>query len=432
MNLSNLSFDALPPISIPFRYFITACCFVIVAALLLLMIGEQIWVSRWHPYMIMLTHMFTLGFITMVMKGAIIQMLPVISGVGVAKVTPIGTWCHMLFSIGTLAMIGGLFSTSQFLLTVAMISLTISFSVYIVAIGAVLFKRLSEGDTITGIRCAVVALVITAILGILLLSRTLGYPLITSEKSYTNIHVVSGFSWISLLIIAVSFQVIPMFHVAPRFAKWLMKTLPLTVLLSLILLLFVKTTTLNIKTAAQWLLMLNCIYSTNLLIIIAKRKRKIPDTTINFWRVGAASIWVITGYFFIPTQYLPVILQAKSDILIGAIFIYFFATSIIIGMLIKIMPFLSYTHLQQACLVDFSAMKYLPNMHELISKQQSKTLFILHLLCGCSLLLTILLPHFANLFAMSLLIEFSWLLYLMVNTCVVYYQCQQKIHSTAS
>ena len=59
--MNGLSFNALPPIDLPFRFFLTAPIFVILCAVLILLTGESLWLSRWQPSMLALTHGFTLG-----------------------------------------------------------------------------------------------------------------------------------------------------------------------------------------------------------------------------------------------------------------------------------------------------------------------------------------------------------------------------------
>ena len=81
MNLSGLSFNALPTIDLPFRFFISAPIFMLACVGLVFYGGESLWLSRWHPLMLALTHGFTLGFLTMVMLGALLQLLPVIAGI---------------------------------------------------------------------------------------------------------------------------------------------------------------------------------------------------------------------------------------------------------------------------------------------------------------------------------------------------------------
>jgi len=119
--------------------------------------------------------------------------------------------------------------------------------------------------------------------------------------------------------------------------------------------------------------------------------------------------------------------QNKLSMLLAAAFIYFFIISVILGMILKIMPFLSYTQLQQRCLSDFSMMQHLPNMHDFISKKQGGNLLIFHLLTGCLLIATIMQPYLHSLLAIGLLLEFSWLLWLMIKTCTVYSQASKKM-----
>ena len=80
MRMSGLALDSLPPIHIPFRFFLTAPWFGILAAMVLLFSGPELWTSHWNPALIGLTHLFTLGFMTMTMLGALFQLLPVLSG----------------------------------------------------------------------------------------------------------------------------------------------------------------------------------------------------------------------------------------------------------------------------------------------------------------------------------------------------------------
>ena len=80
MNMSGLSFNALPPIDLPFRFFISAPLFIIACALLILFSGEALWLSRWQANMLALTHGFTLGFLTMVMMGHYYNFCPLLAG----------------------------------------------------------------------------------------------------------------------------------------------------------------------------------------------------------------------------------------------------------------------------------------------------------------------------------------------------------------
>ena len=75
-----LSFSQAPPILVPFRFFLSAPLFGLLAALLALWYGPSLMDSRWQSSVLALTHLMTLGFLGMAMVGAMMQMLPVVAG----------------------------------------------------------------------------------------------------------------------------------------------------------------------------------------------------------------------------------------------------------------------------------------------------------------------------------------------------------------
>ncbi len=431
MNLAGLSFQTLPPIDLPFRFFITAPLFIIVCAFLVLYSAESLWISRWHPHTLALTHGFTLGFLTMVMMGALLQLLPVIAGIGIPYPRYIASFSHALVSIGTLCLMLGFVLDHPWLLIIAMCSLALGIGLYVIALIWVLVKKLSQGDSIIGFRLAIGALLLVLLLGSMLLARNLGLnsifsaynlPIIPATEHLTNMHALWGLvGWAGLLIIAVSFQVIPMFHVAPSFPKAISRYLTATVFIFLILFIFLPTI------AMPLIVISHGVFALSLFTVISKRKRKVADTSIRYWQLAALSLLVMNVMYFIPDSLWHEFIIKDKTILLAAIFIYFYLLSVIQGMLLKILPFLSYTHLQQACLVNFSAMQFLPHMHEFLNKKHGQWLYYMHLISGGILMLVLIKPAFYPLFALSLLLEFSWLLYLMIKTMRLYFVTSKKI-----
>lgn len=432
--MNGLSFNALPPIDLPLRFFLTAPVFVILCAVLILLTGESLWLSRWQPSMLALTHGFTLGFMTMVMMGALLQLLPVVGGVGIAKPRLIVAVCYSAMVMGTLGLMANFLWPSVLLTALTILLLASGLGVYIVALTLVLVKKLSQGDTIIGIRLSIAALFIVLLLGVLMLGQGLPItidisflPAALSGKALTNNHAILGLvGWGSLLIISVSFQVIPMFHVAPSFPKRISQFLPAALFVLLVLY------AIQPKLLMTFIVTIHGIFAVSLLWVIAKRKRKIADTSIWYWQASAVTLLVINVFYFMPEQYLPDNLAQKKVVLIAALYLYWYLVAVIQGMLLKILPFLSFTHLQQRCVSNFLAMQYLPNMHDFLNKKQGQWLFYLHLLSGGTLLVTILLPSMYWLLAFVLFIEFTWLLRLMKTTTALYYATLAKINSLAN
>ncbi|HDL41903.1 MAG TPA: hypothetical protein ENG98_02675, partial [Actinobacteria bacterium] len=80
---SDLHFDRMPRLWVPLRAFLVAPFLGSAGGLLLVFAGDAAFSSRWVPSLLAATHLVTLGFITLVMLGAIVQVLPVVTGVSV-------------------------------------------------------------------------------------------------------------------------------------------------------------------------------------------------------------------------------------------------------------------------------------------------------------------------------------------------------------
>ncbi|MDX2369839.1 MAG: hypothetical protein QNK36_15795 [Colwellia sp.] len=428
MNIHGLSFNVLPPIDLPFRFFLTAPIFIILCAFLILFSGETLWVSRWQPSMLALTHGFTLGFLTMVMMGALLQLLPVIGGVGIAKPRLVVGVCHSTLVIGTLCLMANFIWPSTLLAISSLIFLVCSIGVYVLTLAWVLVKKLSQGDSIIGFRLAICALFLVLLLGIALLSQSLGVTSINNTaKVLTNNHALFGLAgWGSLLIISVSFQVIPMFHVAPSFPKLISRYLPSTLFALLVLAFFQP------LFVVPFIVLIHGVFALSLLLVISKRKRKIPDSTIRFWQLAALTLIGLNILYFTPNKYLSPLVSQQKTVLITAIYLYFYLVAVIQGMLLKILPFLSYTHLQQKCLINFSAMQYIPHMHSFLNKKHGQWLFYLHILTGMVLFYTLVIPSAYWLLSLFLLVEFYWLLYLMIKAIRLYFLTLNKINSSVN
>ena len=435
MNISGLSFNALPPIDLPFRFFLSAPLFIIACAVLILYSGELLWISRWHADMLALTHGFTLGFLTMNMMGALLQMLPVIGGIGIAQPRLIASTSHAFYCAGVATLMLSFIFAENWLTLTSLILLTLGFGLYLSAVIWVLIKKISQGDSINGFRLAIISLISIVLLGGLLLLNRLGIdvPFIEVNKQLTDLHALIGLvGWAGILIIAVSFQVIPMFHVAPTMPKYIRRYLCASLFALLVIYMIYA------EFALGLIVISHAAFAITLFYVISKRKRKVPDTTIKYWQLAAGTLLLLNVLYFLPDSFY-VIKESSlfpqfpdKSMLLTAIFIYFYLLSVIQGMLIKILPFLSYTHLQQRCLVDFSVMKFIPHMHEFLNKKHGLILYYLHIISGLSLLLVLFAPHFYFAFALLLLLEFSWLLFLMLKCMRLYFSVNNKINLSSA
>lgn len=376
MGLSGLSLEQAPPIFVPLRFFLTAPLFMLLAALLLLAVGPAVFASRWSPPLLALTHLFTLGFMAMVMMGALLQMLPVLAGSPVSQPRLVAGLVHSPLVGGVLLLGGGFLSGRPLLFQLAVVALASSFLVFIVAVARSLLRVSARNATVVAMRYAVAALAVTVTLG-LTLGSAFGWQLGLPLLSLTDLHAAWGLlGWVSLLMIGVAYQVVPMFQLTPAyprpFTRWLVGGLFALLLLWSVGAWFGGWFALP----AVFGLMLGLVlFGAATLYLQTQGKRRRPDVSVQFWRVGmaamlaAAALWS-AGWF------LPVLQNHEAySVVLGILFIFGFAVSAINGMLYKIVPFLVWFHL-------FSRKDRkggVPNMKEIIPDQAARRHLFLHL-----------------------------------------------------
>lgn len=422
MKMTGLSFDNIPPLRVPFRFFMTAPLFGIAAGLLL-MLSPDIWLSRWHPALLGFTHLLTLGFMAMVMLGALFQLMPVVSSQSIPAAPRIAPWVHLLLCAGTLSLVSGFMDAmNPTTLIAAVILLALGFATFLGPLLLALIRVGRGGDTVFNIRLAAAALLIALGLGIYKALSYASPATLTAPAEFAEYHIGWGFGgWVVLLVMGVSFQVIPMFHVAPNFNKRLTLWLSAALFISLLAVSLapVGSTLLVLAIAAVLILIIS--YALYTLHLIQRRKRKRSDTTIHFWQLGLGSL--IATCLLIALQFIAdydASLTAQLQILAGLLFGFGFAISIIEGMLQKIVPFLIYMHLQRQCMTNPEAFAQLPNMKTLIPSATSKRQFQLH--CLALFLLTgslfVAIPGWLT--GVIVIADFGWLLVALLKAQSLY------------
>jgi hypothetical protein len=409
MKTDGLFLEHLPPLMTPYRFFVSAPLLGVLAALVLLTGGADSWSSRWSPEVLAATHLLTLGFMAMVMVGALFQVLPVLSGHSIdGGQRWLAPTLHLLLSSGTLALAGGfLFHYDSWRLT-ALLLLGATFSLFIGALGLRLVKPIGGGDSIFAIRLAALSLLATIVLGMLMLWGYLGgqYPLALHQAGISHLRIAL-FGWVLLLVMGVSYQVIPMFHVTPNFPKIAARLLPGLVFLAL-LVMSVTSTPWLLDSATTVLILAAMSYGVITLDLFRRRKRKIVDYTIRFWQLGLSTLLVaLLCYGLALVQ--PDWVQSRDELRWGVLMVPGFAISIIIGMLHKIAPFLSWLHLQRACLHQPMAMIKLPTMHELLPVRRARIQFWLHCVTLGLLLLATVYSPLGAIASIALAADFGWL-----------------------
>lgn len=401
LNTANLSLDQAPPISIPFRYFLTAPLFGLAAGVMLLTNGADLFLTRWSPMTLGLTHLLTLGMLAMVMCGALLQMLPVIAGSPVPRVVAVGAGCHLMITLGTAMLVYAFLSGSAAAEAMALSLMGAGIILFFIAVMIALWRVKSVSATVVAIRLAVVSLLVTLLLGLLLGSGVLGSMGFGHIASLVDVHLGWGIlGWIGLLLIGISYQVVPMFQVTPeyppRLRRFLAPTLFIGMLIWTVLMLASMTDSLDERVPRAWLALLMLgfvLYAVVTIRLQLQRKRRIPDITMMFWRTGmlfvpvCAIIWLV-GNISSAVGYNP-----HYNLLLGAGLLLGVGVSVINGMLYKIVPFLSWFHLQNRQMGLMCMTVKVPNMKEFISDKTARLQYRLFLIALFLALLATLYPE---------------------------------------
>lgn len=341
---AGVSLDQAPPEDIPVRFFLSAPLFGIIAGILILVGGENLFLSNWGSETIAVTHLFTLGWLAMIMMGSFYQMVPVLVGGTVPFITAARV-VHALFSLGIVLVVSGIYLAKEPLIIAAMVVLTPSLLFFIIQISIALLKVKADRPTVVAMRISVASFLVTILLGIYFAgTHAFLWEMADNRSGLTGTHLVMGlFGWLGGLIIGVGFHVIPMFYMTPEFPKkkasvilWLygisLVLLPVTLLLNLGSFVY-------LVAAIPGIIALT-LFGLEIFSLIGKRRRKIKDTTMKAWQRGII-ILPLAVIFLIVTLFVEIEIPR---FLFGHLFIIGFGLTITTGMLYKILPFLIWFH----------------------------------------------------------------------------------------
>jgi len=186
-----LSFEQAPPMAAPFRFFVTAPLFVVLAGLLLVVIGPDMLASRWTPGVLALTHLLAIGFMLQVMLGAMIQILPVVAGANMRRPLAVARIVHLLVTAGALCLASGFLDLWPAAYMAAIGLLGIGTGLFLVAAIDSLCAVPSTSATIAGFKLALVGLFGVASLGLALAGGLAGEWTVPFVE-LTQLHAIGG------------------------------------------------------------------------------------------------------------------------------------------------------------------------------------------------------------------------------------------------
>ena len=351
------------------------------------------------------------------MFGALFQMLPVIAGVTLTSPIQKANLAQYPFVFGTTTLLLAFGLSTPWLFGLASLLLGVS----ILFIVSIMLKNLlslpSHSSSSKGILIALLSLGAVILLALYLAATLAG---VADGSYYTQIKVAHYsfglFGWTALLIISISFQVIEMFYVTPPYPTLVSRYFPLVLF---ILLLFTTIAT-NFNDTIWFMsdiiiALLLSGYALLTLKRLTEKKRPLTDATVWFWRIGLSSLLL---------SMVSIVVLLFADIAIiktlGYIFFATFALSIVLAMFYKIVPFLTWFHLNSQGY--FTA----PMMHEIIHPKTAKKHLYIHLSTIVSFVLSIFIPKLIILAGILTILSFGWMTYQIVHAHLLYKKTQQS------
>lgn len=393
---ADLSLQQAPPFSVPARFLVSAPLFGLIAALILLWQGPQIINHRWTPEILAVTHFLTLGFLAMSMLGAMMQLLPVLMGMVIPRPILFSSLIHTGLFLGSACLGLAWLIHIKVLFIIAMVLLGFSISVFSIVMIERLYHSESAHVTRSMMLQALIALLVTASVGIYL-AMGHAWEDIPLTRQLTDLHLGWGLlGWVLLLVIAVAYQVIPMFQITDEYPVLHQRWLGLIIFTAMLGLSATYIWPMPLlKTVCSALLAASVMaFALTTLWILHNRRRQLPDLTLNFWRLSMTSLIVLVLSWSIAT----LLHQEIPVLLLGTLMIHGFAMTAVNGMMYKIIPFIIWLHLsaRNKTLRDEGkreAQVKVPHMRKIIPEAAGMWQFRIHLTSVVLLALATLWPH---------------------------------------
>ena len=144
----NLSFEQAPPISVPFRFFLTAPWFGVATGLLLSIEGAPMLASRWMPGALASTHLLVVGFMLQAMCGALLQFVPVVVGGNVWRARLVAGIVHPVLVVAAILLSGAFLTSHPILYQAAAYGFVWAFAIFLPVVGVALWRTAARGATI--------------------------------------------------------------------------------------------------------------------------------------------------------------------------------------------------------------------------------------------------------------------------------------------
>lgn len=383
---SGLSLDQAPPFEGPLKFFLTAPILAVIAGVILFFLND---LNMYDFKSIALVHILTIGFMLMIIFGALLQMLPVVAGAVIKKPMIIAKLTYTLLIVGLTTFFIGFYFYEKISLFISGFSLLFASILFLSVCIYELLKVKPKSPIVQGMIFSLFFAFLAILIGIHMEISHAIENLSNLYFIFTNIHynfVFVGF--IFLLIVSITFQVVPMFWVTNPFLKVQQKFIiyfTVAMLVSFSILLIFG---LEFEFLYKFTLCFITVYFASLTIkTIVSRKRKLKDLSIYYY-ITSMTFLILGSIYFLFLDFF----EFKIELL-GVLWGFGFVISLMNGMLYKIVPFLAWFHLSSKGFFD------IPTIRDMIPPKHIEIQFYIHL---CSIVFLIIYLILGNIFILKL------------------------------
>ncbi|MBF0296398.1 MAG: hypothetical protein HQL96_14510 [Magnetococcales bacterium] len=374
---AGLRIDQAPPMHLPFRFFATAPVFTILTGCALLWFGQELLITPLLPVSIGVVHLSILGWLLMIVMGAMFQMIPVVAGIPVTWLAAI-PWIHALLTVGAFCMfLGvGLEWQTAWMAPAAQAALMGAVVGFLVLVTRALLAAPARHPTVNAMRLAMAALAATLLLGVTFLWEYTHGFLDLDRHALVGMHLTWGLLGVmGVLIMGVSWQVLPMFYMTPEFPSAMANRIlagmaGLLILMPVALLLALPDRPWLIYPAAVPGVAAVWWFGVGTWRMLAGGKRKVVDVTLRHWRFGFLCAVLSLGLLAL----WPLLPDDSWRLLFGILYLFGWIASVMTGMLHKIVPFLVWFHRFS----PLAGLREIPMMDDLSPERAVQVQWYLH------------------------------------------------------
>ena len=297
--------------------------------------------------------------------------------------TRIAHMVHVLLLAGLTGFLWRLLGGPTYAMSIAILFLSIALLAFLLPLGWALLRPGTQNETVQGMRLAILSLATITVIGLVMARGFAGGVFPVNRMLWVQIHLTLALlGWVGGLIMAVSWQVIPMFYLAATVSKtskrWLLALLITGLVMPLLVVFsglafdgFFTASKLVALAALPAALVTWLLHPALVLKSISQRQRKRSDASLLFWQAGLG-----IGLLLIPLATAAILLpDPRWQILFGWLSIWGWAATIMHGMLSRIVPFLVWFHRYSTRV----GLELVPSMRSLLPQKRIKTGLYLHL-----------------------------------------------------